>query len=162
MTPRKSLAEILRNGQLESLASAWDSIKAAEEFAPLPGGEYVARVESSELFTSKENETPGYKLKFRVLEGEHASRLFWHGLWLTEAAIPMTKRDLLKLGVTSFDQLEQPLPQGIVCRVKLALRRSDDGVEFNRVRSFEMLRIDPPEPDAFAPNDAAPTEGSEF
>ena len=137
MSPRKSLADILRTDQRESLASAWNSVKAAEEFAPLPGGEYVARVESGELFASKENETPGYKLKFRVLEGEHAGRLFWHDLWLTKAAIAMTKRNLFKLGVTSPDQLDRPLPQGIVCRVKLALpaQKTIDGNSIGFVHS---------------------------
>jgi hypothetical protein len=67
---------------------------------------------SGELFTAKRN-TPGYKLSFQVIEGEHARRRFWHDLWLTEAAMPMTKRDLLKIGVKSVEQLEQPLPVGI-------------------------------------------------
>ncbi len=65
----------------------------------------------------------------------------------------MTKRDLGKLGVTSIDQLEQPLPQGIRVKAKLALRRDDDGTEYNRVRSFEVLGIDEPEKDPFAPKD---------
>jgi len=32
----------------------------------------------------------------------------------------MSKRDLAKLCVTSLDQLDQPLPPGIRCKVKLA------------------------------------------
>ena len=66
----------------------------------------------------------------------------------------MAKRDLGKLGVTSLDMLERPLPPGIRCTVKLALRRDDDGNEHNRVRSFEVVGIDEPERDAFAPQDA--------
>ena len=65
----------------------------------------------------------------------------------------MAKRDLAKLGVTALEQLEQPLPPGIRCKVKLALRRDDDGTEYNRVKRFEAVGIDPPEQDAFAPQD---------
>jgi len=90
-----------------------------------------------------------------VLEGDYAERRFWLDVWLTEAALPMAKRDLGKLGVTSLAQLEQPLPAGIRCRVKLAVRKDDDGNEFNRVRSFEVVGLDEPEPDAFAPESAA-------
>jgi hypothetical protein len=65
--------------------------------------------------------------------------------------MPMSKRDLSKLGVTSVDQLDNPLPRGIRCKVRLALRRDDDGREYNRVRSFEVINIDKPERDPFAP-----------
>ena len=44
----------------------------------------------------------------------------------------MAKRDLGKLGVTEIEQLEQPLPLGIRCSVKLALRRDDDGTTFSQ------------------------------
>ena len=99
---------------------------------------------------------------FKLLDGDHAGRQFWHDIWLTPAALPMAKRDLGKLSVTSLDQLEQPLPAGIRCAVKLALRRDDDGTEYNRVRRFDVVGIDEPERDAFAPADESediePTE----
>ena len=152
---RKRLTDILHGGERDAIASAWQTTEAAEEFAPLPAGEYIAHVTSGELFTSKSNHTPGYKLTFKVIEGEHEGRHFWTDCWLTEAAIAMSKRDLGKLGVTSIDQLEQPLPQGIRVKAKLALRRDEDGTEYNRVRSFEVLGIDEPERDAFAPKDEA-------
>lgn len=155
---RKSLTDILRNGSREELSAAWQSTEAAGDFDPLPAGQYVARIVSGELFTSARNATPGYKLGFRVLEGEHTDRQFWHDVWLTPPALAMAKRDLGKLGVVSLDMLERPLPPGIRCNVKLALRRDDDGNEHNRVRGFEVLSIDEPERDAFAPQDAK-TEG---
>ncbi len=147
------LSDILREGDRQSLSVAWSNTEAAEEFAPLPSGEYVARIIAGELEQSRKNATPGYKLTFRVLEGEHAGRQFWHDIWLTPAAVPMAKRDLGKLGVASLDQLESPLPAGIRCQVKLVLRRDDDGSEYNRVRRFDVLSIDEPEQDAFAPDD---------
>lgn len=145
------LTDILRNGQAENLQQAWDSTEAADELATLPPGEYIAHIIAGELETSKTNATPGYKLTFRVCEGEYTGRQFWHDVWLTEAALPLAKRDLAKLGVTSLEQLERPLPRGIRCACKLVRRTGDDGAEFNRVRTFTVVGIDEPETDAFAP-----------
>lgn len=151
---RKSLSDILANGARDTLSRAWGETQAAGDYGtPLPAGEYVARIVGGELFTSRTKGTAGYKLTFRALEGDHAGRQFWHDVWLTPAALPMAKRDLAKLGVTSLEQLERPLPPGIRCKAKLSLRRDDDGIEYNRVRSFEVIGIDPPETDAFAPAD---------
>jgi hypothetical protein len=109
------LSEILQGNDRDKLNRAWDAAQAAPDFAPLPAGEYRARIIRGELFNAKTG-TPGYKLTFEVTEGEHAGRRFWHDLWLTPAALPMTKRDAAKLGVTSLDQLlQKPLPQGITC-----------------------------------------------
>lgn len=155
--PRKSLSDILRAGDRDKLASAWHTTEAAQDLAPLPPGDYIATIESGEPFASKTKGTGGYKLVFRIVEGEHTGRRFWHDVWLTEAALSMTKRDLAKIGVSSLDQLERPLPQGIVCTVKLVLRRDDDGTEFNRVKRFDVLRIESPTPDPFAPRDANDT-----
>jgi hypothetical protein len=53
-----------------------------------------------------------------------------------------------------LEQLERPLPPGIRCVVRVALRKDDDGNPFNRVKTFSVVGIDPPETDAFAPTDA--------
>ncbi len=148
---RKSLSDILREGDRQNLSRAWGETQAAEDFAPLPPGEYIARIVGGELATSRTKGTPSYKLTFKVLEGEHQGRQFWHDVYITPAALPMAKRDLAKLGVTALEQLERPLPPGIRCKVKLALRRDDDGTEYNRVRTFEVIGIDPPDVDPFAP-----------
>jgi hypothetical protein len=153
---RKKLSDILQqDSDRTRLQQAWDATTAAEDFAPLPAGEYSCRVLAGELFNAKQRGTPGYKLTFEVAEGEHAGRRVWHDLWLTAQALPMTKRDLAKLGVTSVEQLERPLPGGILAKVKVALRRDDDGGEHNKVRTFEAVGVEPPDP--FAPADA-PTE----
>jgi len=147
------LSDILANSDGETLRRAWETTEAAEDLGPLPADDYVDRIIAGELFNSREKGTPGYKLTFKVLEGDHVGRQFWHVLWLTEAALPMAKRDLGKIGVTSLEQLEQPLPPGIRCCVKLVLHREDDGTEYNRVRRFDVLGIDEPKRDAFAPDD---------
>jgi hypothetical protein len=73
----------------------------------------------------------------------------------------MSKRDLSKLGVTTLDMLDRPLPAGIVCDVRVALRADDDGVERNRVSRFDVVEVlaDPTGDDDFAsPLPATPTE----
>lgn len=153
------LLNILAAGNGGNINDLWNSTAAADDFGPLPPGLYVCRLASGELRQAKTG-TPEYALTFRVLEGEFAKRQLWHSLFLTQAALPMAKRDLGKLGVTALEQLEGPLPKGIRCRVQVTLRRDDNNVEHNRVRSFEIIGIDPPDVDAFAPmptNSTGPT-----
>jgi hypothetical protein len=146
------LSDILTNGSGDDLRDLWSKTEAAAEMGPLPAGEYVARIVAGELETSRTNATPGYRLTLQVVEGEFAGRRFWHDCWLTPAALPATKRDLAKIGVSSLEQLEQPLPRWIRCRCKLALRRDDDGNERNRLKSFEVVGLDRPDVDPFSPD----------
>ena len=147
------LTDILGDDGDDRLRREWKNTEAAKDFVPLPAGQYTARIIAGKLSESRKKSTASYKLTFKVLEGECIDRLFWHDVWLTPDALPMAKRDLPKLGVTELEQLEQPLPAGIRCKVKLALRTDDDGTKFNAVRSFDVIGIDEPEPDAFAPDD---------
>jgi hypothetical protein len=150
MPERKKLADILLKSDREKLGRIWDSTKAADDLKPLPSGEYRCSLASGELFNSKSG-TSGYKLKLIVVDGEHSDRVVFHDVWLTEAALPMAKRDLGKLGVTSLEQLEQPLPEGIIVKAKVALRKNEDGSEYNRVNRLDVVGIEPPEPEPFAP-----------
>jgi hypothetical protein len=150
MNQRKKLCDILANGNGDSFRNNWNSTDAADEFGPLPPGEYAVRILSGELFQAKRG-TPGYKLTCEVTEGEHEGRRLWLDFWLTPAALPMTKRDLTKLGIERPEQLEEPIPPGILLKVKVALRRDDDGNETNKVTRFEFLGREPG--DAFAPQD---------
>jgi hypothetical protein len=153
MKERKKLSDILRNGDRSTLQQAWAATEAAEEFAPLPAGEYPARIVAGEVFTSKAKGTIGYKLAFEIADGDYQGRRCWHDLWLTPAAMPMTKRDLAKLGITGLEQLDQPLPAVFLCRVRVALRTADDGTQYNAVRAFEVTGIDREE---FAPVEGGP------
>jgi hypothetical protein len=160
--PRRSLVDVLHGTTREALARQFDEAEAAGDMLPLPRGTYRCRVTDGELVTSK-NGTPGFTLTFTVDDGDHKGRRLWHTAWLTEAAMPMSKRDLAKLGVTSLDMLDRPLPGGFVCDVKVALRVDDDGVERNRVVSFAVVDVlaDPTADDAFAsPLPTNPTENT--
>src|SRR5262245_41238351 len=146
--PRKKLSDILGTGNGGDFRNLWKGTAAADDFKPLPPGNYVFRIATGELFQSKRG-TPGYKLTLEVTEGEHEGRRCWHDLWLTGPALPMTKRDLAKIGVTDPEQLEQPLPAGILIRGRLVIHRDDDGNETNKLRYFECVGIEPG--DAFEP-----------
>ncbi len=150
------LSDILSSGSGGgNIHDDWNAASPADDFGPLPPGEYIARIIAGILKQSRSNGTPGYGLTFEVLEpSEYAQRKFWHDCWLTPAAMPQSKRDLGKLGVTSLEQLERPLPKYIRCKCKLALRKDDNGNESNRLKSFEVIGIDTPEPDPFAPTES--------
>lgn len=144
------LTDILSANNGGNIKELWNSTAGADDFGPLPGGTYNCRLTSGELRQARTG-TPEYVLTFRVLDGDHKGRRVWHSLYLTPAALPMAKRDLKRLGVTALEQLEKPIPKGIRCKVQVILRKDDDGTERNRVRTFEVLGIDPPEVDPFAP-----------
>jgi len=157
---RKSLVDVLNGSSRDELARQFAEAEAAGDMLPLPRGTYRCRVTDGEVVSSKSG-TPGYTLTFGVDDGEHKGRKLWHTAWLTPAAMPMTKRDLAKLGVTSLDMLDRPMPAGIVVDVKVALRVDDDGFERNRVVSFDVVEVlaDPTADDDFAsPTPATPTE----
>ncbi len=152
------LTDILAAGGFggDAFSNTWNSTQAADEFAPLPAGEYVCHADKGELRNARKG-TPGYCLTFKVIEGDLTGRLVWLDLFLTPAALPMAKRDLLKLGIDSPEKMEQPLPAGIRCKVKVGLRRNDSGNETNRVVRFDAVGIDAPTVDPFAPADDSPT-----
>ena len=151
---RKKLADVLGgSGGGAGFGDLWNNTAAADDNSgPIPPGEYRCRVVAGELAESRSG-TPSYKLTFQVAEGEHAGRRVWHDLWLTPAAMPTTKRDLAKLGIVEPAQLDRPLPSGFVAKVKVILHRGDNGNEFNRVKHFEVVAVEKPEPDPFAPKD---------
>jgi hypothetical protein len=150
MAERKRLSDILLNSEREHIAGVWANTKPAADLKPIPADEYRCRVMDGVLFTAQSG-TPGYKLTLEVVGGEHAGRRLWHDIWLSEASISIAKRDLAKLGVTDLEQLERPLPEGMILKAKVVIKRGDNGGEFNRVTRFELAGIEPPEPEPFAP-----------
>ena len=153
------LSDLLKNGDADRLRRSWETSQAAGDFGLLPPGEYVCHVSKGEFESSRSRGTPGYKLEFIVIDGEHKGRKVWHDCWLTEAAMPQTKRDLGKLGVTSLDQLERPLPPGIRCKVRVVINKDDKGNDQNRVRMFEVVGIDTSKSDPFAPGASESSTG---
>ena len=117
----------------------------------MPKGKYKAKLSSCEPITAKTG-TPGVKLTLVVVEPvEHAGRKLWYDLWLTELAMPSTKRDLAKIGITYFEHLDLPVPDGIFVAVQVALRNDDDGTERNKITRFDVDRKEQPPPNPFPP-----------
>jgi hypothetical protein len=137
--PERSLADVVAGFDREELARRFDESAAATDFGPLPAGTYRCRLLDSNFTTSKSG-TPGYCLVFAVEGGEHGGRRLWHTLWLTPSAMPMSKRDLLKLGISKFEQLSEVPPRGIVADVKVIVRTDDSGSCRNRVLTFEVAQ----------------------
>ncbi len=153
------LSDIL-NGGAGNFDDTWNSTPAAGDFAPLPKGVYVCHCIGGDLERSLKG-TPGYKLTFQVIEGEFSGRKLWYPRWLSADALPASKRDLAKLNMVSPADLERPLLRWWRCKVTAVIRRDDSGIERNEVRGFEVLGIDKPEADPFAPpggGDAGPPQ----
>src|SRR5262249_945645 len=113
MSERKKLTDILRGSERDRIAGIWQSTEPPDDPKPLSPAEDRGRIIDGSLFNAKSG-TAGYKLTLEVLEGEHTGRQLWHDIWITEAAVSIAKRDLGKLGITSLEQLERPLPVHVI------------------------------------------------
>lgn len=151
MAERQKLSDILRGSALDDLAKTWDSTQAADDHAPIPAGTYRCGLIDGTAFESK-SRTAGYKITLEVLDGDHARRRLWYDVWLSPASMGIAKRELAKLGITSALQLDDPLPEGFIVAAKVVLQTGDDGRAFNKVRSFDVIAVEPPKPDPFAPD----------
>jgi hypothetical protein len=147
----------------DDMARAWADTAAAGDRTPIPAGVYQMRVREGRLSESRNKGTPSFKLTLEVVDGEYAGRLLWSDLWLTPKGVALTKRDLAKLGV----QLPPTWPEAreMLRTVKLAasllqahvvLKRSDEGAEWNELRSFEVVGV---ESDPTADSDFMSTKG---
>jgi Protein of unknown function (DUF669) len=157
---RKKLSDILLSSERDNLERLWSTTKPAEDLKAIPRGIYRCRIIKGEVFRSR-NGNLGYKLTLQVIEGEHAGRLLWHDVWLTHDGAKYALRDLGKLGVESFGQLENPLPEGIVVNANVVLRRGDDGTERNELKHtnpFDVVGIEPPAPEPYAPKTTGEAE----
>jgi hypothetical protein len=73
-------------------------------FDPLPPGWYSIRVDGAQE-TKSRSETPGVELTMCVEDPrEHANRLLWDTIWITQASLGFVKQKLEAMGY--------PIPQG--------------------------------------------------
>lgn len=152
MTPKKKLSEIVKN--MSALKQQWSQTAPAPDTdTPVPAGVYVCDLLDGAAFESRGG-TPGYKVTLKVREGEFTGRLVWHDFYLSEKALPYTLRALTKIGITRPEQLDEPLPAGLVVRAKVVINKRDDGAERNEVRSWELVAVVAPEPGLTPPPEA--------
>jgi hypothetical protein len=138
--------------------AAFDAVEAAPEYSPLPAGVYLAVVVHGELVQTRSG-NDGYRVKFRIIEGPYAGRFAFRTWSFSERALAYAKRDLSLFGLTTSARLLSPFPEpGREYRVKLwvALRRGDDGHEFNDIKRVQLVSAGPPT-DPPAPPTAPPT-----
>jgi hypothetical protein len=130
----------------------WESVKPATADGPIPLGKYVARWTDGVFFNAGSG-TPGYKSTFEIVEGPFAGRRVWHDIWLTEAARSIAKRDFDTLQVPDPKMLQSTgIPRGLIFQLSVVVRSTDDGTEFNVVRSFRFMRREEAKVDPFAPS----------
>jgi len=137
----------------------FDESRRAAEIGPLPAGEYLADIITGEVKIDHTTGNRLYRLTFAVVESStFDGRRFCMDCWLTPAAKPQSLRDLTKIGITSLNQVEQPLSAIFRCKVRLAVRRDNSCEMRNRVQFFEVLEGSPlhPIPPAKGP-DETPT-----
>jgi hypothetical protein len=150
------LAAMYGGDELADLTKQFNEATVASDAAAIPPGRYHCRAVSGELHKSRSG-TPGYRVTFVVDDGEHRGVRLRLDCWLTPAALPMAKRDLLKFGVT---RLDEPFPQGYVADVVVVKYSDDDGIERNKVRSFAIVeRLDDPTVDPDFSGDSKSSNG---
>lgn len=162
--PRRSLFDAIANTPQPSRPAAddplaqFDTVEAADEPTPLPRDTYEGVATAGKLVQSSRG-TDGYRLEFRVTQGEYAGRKLWHTYWLSEKALPFTKRDLKKFGLDSLQKLKSPFPADrYVCRLAVVVKCEDDGRERNEVTSITVLRTQEPPANPFPLPPAAEPE----
>jgi hypothetical protein len=118
----------------------WEQTEAAADYSPVPAGAYRAAIVSVDRAESRANATPSVKLTLEIVDHpEYAGRRLYVDLWVTAAAIGVTKREAAKLGYATLAQLFQSPPIGDVLAVRVALRTGGDGRHFNRVVDWKVI-----------------------
>jgi hypothetical protein len=121
----------------------FDNTEAAPEFTPVPPGVYVARVQSGEATQTRAG-ADAYRMRFEIVEGQHAGRTLLRMWTFSEKAKKYTKRDLGLFGITSMAQLLSPFPEAgreYVVRLVVALQRGNDGIERNDIKSITVVCV---------------------
>lgn len=146
--PKKSLVDLLGAENTSKLADLFNRTQAAADLRVIPAGAYRCLISDVRYYEAK-NGTSAIRITLEVDEGEHKGARLWLPLWLTEAAMPMTKRDLGKLGINDLNDLS--FHPGTVVAAHVIVEDDDNGAERNRVSVFDVVgRIgDPTEDPAF-------------
>lgn len=117
----------------------------------IPKGQYEADwigIRIGESSTAK----PRITLTFEVIEGEFSGKKVWIDLYLTDKAMPRTKRELAKLGIESSADWLLPVPRWIRCSLRVVVETGDDKKQRNKIADFKVISFDQELPDPFSPD----------
>mgnify|MGYP000598559207 CR=1 FL=1 len=123
--------------------AGFDAAIPAPEYEPLPPGVYTAKVLRGELVKTRAG-ADAYRITLEVLDAPFAGRRVARTWTFSPAALPYTKRDLGILGLQRSEQLRAPFPplgSEHVVRLTIALRRGDDGRDWNDIKRIELLAV---------------------
>jgi len=74
------------------------AVQEAQDFTPLPAGEYLCRVENIEERQTKYNDDM-WNVRFAVIDGEYIGRYIFDRITFSEAAMPRVKLFAKRLGL---------------------------------------------------------------
>ncbi len=135
----------------DEVRELYDATPAAPDVSEIiPRGKYEADWIAIKVGESG-NGTPRVVLTFEITEGEYAGRRIWWDLYLTQKAIPRTKRELAKLGIESSEHWTRPVPHWVRCSLQVVVETADDQKQRNKIVKFEVIAFDAEQPDPFAP-----------
>ena len=149
----KNFSGIGGNGNRDDFGDAFDAFDNApiESTEPIPVGRYEVDVLRGELKRAKSG-TPLYRLSLAVRDGEHVGRKLWRDYFFTPAAASISKRELARMEITTREQMQTPLPLGLIALAVVGIEQDElTGEQRNVVKNLTKLRIDPPAADPFAP-----------
>lgn len=122
---------------------AFDAATPAPEYTPIPPGVYTARVVRGE-FTTTRSGADAYRMRFAVVEGEHAGRTVIRTWTFSLNAMQYTKRALEAFGLVTTAQLLAPFPEPgreYIVRLVVALQRRDNDITYNDIKRIEVTSV---------------------
>jgi hypothetical protein len=120
------------NAQLKKMK---DVAPAPDLDEPVKRGKYEARVFDLNFGMFGENETPGIRVCFKILQGDYAGRYLRKTVWLTDRASALASRDLGKLGITSADDINNPELKTYLFEIRVVVNEND----YNEVTGFKVI-----------------------
>lgn len=83
----------------------FSKIDEVDDFSPLPDGDYLCKLAEIEEATTQHGDDL-WKLRFQVLEGEHARRLIFDNMVFSAAALKRVKLICSRLGLDVSGEVE--------------------------------------------------------
>jgi uncharacterized protein DUF669 len=87
------------------MKAAWDDIPDADDFSPIPDGEYLMKVAEAEEKQSK-NGNPMWKLVLEIVNGQFKGRRVWDNITWSGEGMKRVKLVLSRLGLDLKGDME--------------------------------------------------------